>query len=129
MAKKKKKFKIFPDNSKNGKLRREIKEMLDHLGISKSYFKRTMPSVSGSATKFIRMARHEGGHSPSLFQQKQLLLQLVTADREMRKQMEAQKEHIKEDQTAKSAMQEQAGEAIDKEELKGLVSSVFDRNR
>jgi hypothetical protein len=129
MAKKNKKVKFPIDNSRNGKNKREIREMLNHLGISKTYFKKTMPSVSGSSTDFIRKSRGEGGRKPSLHQQKILLRQLITADGEMRKQMESQKDHIKNDQSAKSAMQEQAGETLDKEVLKGLVSSVFDRDR
>jgi hypothetical protein len=114
-------------------IKREIKEMLNHLGISKRYFKKTMPRVSGVGDKFKRVLPKQGlnqssGHKPSLRQQYIILRQLVTADGEMRKQMEEQNQHIQEDQAAKSAMQNQAGEEVSKEELKGLVSSVFDRN-
>ena len=56
------------------RMKQEMKEMLQELGISKSFFKRTMPLMSGSGFQYKRVkrtggGRGHGGHKPSLKQQ------------------------------------------------------------
>lgn len=105
--------------------------MLKELGISKSYFKRTMPTVSGSSSSFTKKTRLEGGRKMSLYQQKLFLKEMLERHRELTEEMDEQKEHIKEDQPTKSGMmmtEESADYPKNKEALEGMIKSVFDRN-
>lgn len=133
MKKFKKKYK-YP-TKKWDSVKQEIREILQELGISKRYFKQTLPRVTGTGENFHEIkpskgkwGRQKGGKKPNLLQQRSMLRKLLVLDREMKEEMEQQKEIILEDQAEKSAMLSQDEDSPKKEELKDLVESVFDRN-
>ena len=108
--------------------------MLKDLGISRSFFKRTMPLMSGSGFEYTRVkaapgGRGSGGHKPSLKQQFSFLQDLVAANTEMREQMLEQKKFIEEDQAKKSGPQaaQVIPEEVSEDLLMGNVKSIFDR--
>ena len=102
--------------------------MLEMLGISKAYFKKTLPRVSGKGDGFVR-SEGKKGHKPSLRQQWIILRELITTDREIRAGSEEQKDKIKNDQELKTAMLNLEGGkgAPSEERLSSFVKSVFDR--
>ena len=115
-------------------MKEEIKKMLKDLGISRSFFKRTMPLMSGSGFEYTRVkevrgGRGSGGHKPSLKQQFSFLQDLVAANAEMREQMLEQKRFIEEDQAKKSGPQaaQVIPEEVSEDLLMGNVKSIFDR--
>lgn len=103
-------------SSQNIKLKNEVKEMLKMLGVSASYFRSNLPTLAYRKYKNSKKTL-------SLAEQHTFLKEMLLADKGMRKQMEEQKEFIKKDQATKSAMQEE----IPKEQLEGVVKSLFER--
>lgn len=101
--------------NRNIKLKKEIKEMLQMLGVSSTYFKNTLPTLA------FRKYRNSK-KTITLSQQHEFLKEMLLADKMNKKQEEEQKEFIKKDQDVKSAMTD-----VSKEELEVTVKSIFDR--
>lgn len=77
------------------KIKQNINSMLKELGVSKSYFKKTMPRVSGSVTEFVRAPIHEGGKKMSLRQQELFLKRMIETQREIEAEKSGAEKEIK----------------------------------
>lgn len=73
-------------------LKKEINRMIKELGISKSFFKRTLFTVSGDGYSYTATKQDEGGHKASLKQQYSILKDLLQKNEEMKEAFEKKKE-------------------------------------
>lgn len=73
-------------------LKQEIERMVKELGISKSFFKRTLFTVSGKGFGYEVAKQSEGGHKASLKQQYSILKDLLQKNLEMKEMFTKKKE-------------------------------------
>ena len=109
-------------------LKKEIKRMMSEIGVSKRFFKRNMPRVTGEGYDFFRVppGSKPQGKKPSLRQQYSLLKVLLESHINMKDMLETQKKNIEKDQDFKAHGSDVVGKT-DKEELFAGIKSVFDK--
>lgn len=65
-------------------LKKEIERMIKELGISKSFFKRTLFAVTGNGYNYVATKQSDGGHKASLKQQYSILKDLIEKNNELK---------------------------------------------
>lgn len=73
-------------------LKKEIERMTKELGVSKSFFKRTTPTVSGAGYSYSVAKQNAGGHKASLRQQYAILKDLLDKNEEMKEMFTKKKD-------------------------------------